>query len=74
MTRWVHMYHPDPDFSFQKGSTVILHCAAWDLEDDALTGSSLRWTSSLDGFLGTGRLTSTAKLSVGNHVITVTGN
>ncbi|MDG2147919.1 MAG: hypothetical protein P8N09_00170 [Planctomycetota bacterium] len=70
---WVHMYHPDPDFSFQKGSTVILHCAAWDLEDDALTGSSLRWTSSLDGFLGTGRLTSTAKLSVGNHVITVTG-
>jgi len=32
---WVHMYHPDPGFSFQKGSTVILHAAGWDLEDNA---------------------------------------
>lgn len=67
---WVHMYHPDPDFSFQRGTTVILHCAAWDLEDDALTGASIRWTSSLNGNLGTGRLNETAKLKVGTHIIT----
>jgi hypothetical protein len=70
---WVYIATPDPSLSYLKGATVILHGNGWDLEDLELAGASLSWTSSLDGFLGSGRLTSVADLSVGTHQITLTG-
>ena len=42
-----------------------------DLEDGALTGASLTWTSSIDGPLGTGDSFSQT-LSAGTHTITLT--
>ncbi len=69
---WVEIYHPDHGFTFRKGASVVLHSSGWDIEDRALTGGSIVWTSSLDGVIGTGRLLAVNDLSVGLHVITVT--
>lgn len=68
----VDMLTPDDATSYLKGATVILHSSGWDLEDGALEGASIAWSSSVDGAIGTGRLLSVASLSVGAHVITVT--
>jgi hypothetical protein len=67
----IGIYTPDSGFRFPKGATVLLHANAWDLEDLYLDGSRVTWTSNKDGLIGTGRLTSTADLSVGVHVITM---
>ncbi len=69
---WVTLYAPDSGFSYMKGANVILHGSGWDLEDQALSGADLSWTSNADGALGTGRLLAMSDLSVGPHVITVT--
>lgn len=63
---------PDSGKVFPKASTVLLHSSGWDLEDRGLTGSSVIWSSDLDGQIASGRVTSTTALSVGNHTITVT--
>jgi hypothetical protein len=68
---WVNVLTPDNGKTYPRGATVILHSSGWDLEDRALGGASIRWSSSLDGALGTGRLTSTQDLSVGVHTLTV---
>src|SRR4029077_12132585 len=52
------------------GDTITLTGLAFDFEDGDLTGG-LRWTSSLDGLLGTGGSV-TARLSRGVHTITAT--
>lgn len=46
--------------------------AAYDPEDGPLSGSSLSWTSSLDGSLGSGGTLSDLDLSEGMHLITLT--
>jgi hypothetical protein len=69
---WIQIFTPDSGHDYFEGATVILHSSGWDLEDHALTGTSIAWDSSLDGPLGTGRLFSIATLSVGVHSITVT--
>jgi TonB family protein len=43
-----------------------------DLEDGALSDTSLVWTSDLDGELGTGESVTTSGLSIGVHTITLT--
>jgi subtilisin family serine protease len=58
--------------TFAKGISVTFAGTGNDQEDGMLTGSSLVWTSSLDGLIGTGTSFSTASLSVGSHVITLT--
>jgi hypothetical protein len=63
---------PDPGKSFPFGATVILHSSGWDAEDFVLEGNSIVWTSSIDGQIATGRVTTVQNLSVGTHVITVT--
>lgn len=67
-----HVLTPNDSSSYPLGSTVILHSSGWDLEDRAITGDDVVWTSSLDGVIATGRITSTADLSVGTHLITCT--
>jgi hypothetical protein len=69
---WVFICTPDPDSTYQRGTTVFLHSSGWDLEDRSLGGSSIQWASDLDGPLGSGRVTSVATLSVGVHQVTVT--
>jgi hypothetical protein len=53
------------------GDVVNFAGSATDPEDGALTGTSLVWTSSRDGFLGTGTSFSKSDLSVGIHTITL---
>jgi len=58
--------------SFTQGGTVTFTGTGTDPEDGALSGASLVWTSSLNGQIGTGASVSTASLSVGTHVVTLT--
>ncbi|MBN1931792.1 MAG: hypothetical protein JW786_09320, partial [Desulfobacterales bacterium] len=58
-------------FLFGK-DTVSFNGNAVDPEDGTLSGSSMVWTSNLDGTIGTGTHFSTNKLSKGTHTITVT--
>lgn len=69
---WVEIYAPDDGFSYLQGANVILHSSGWDLEDRALTGADIAWSSDVDGALGTGRLLAVDTLSPGSHVISVT--
>ncbi len=70
---WVYILTPDAGTQHWKGANEILHGSGFDIEDRKLDGDSLEWTSNIDGVIGHGRLTSTASLSVGTHVITLTG-
>lgn len=67
----IHICTPDFGFRYFERGTVILHSSGWDLEDLALDGASIEWTSDLDGVIGHGRLTSVVDLSPGVHQITV---
>ena len=55
-----------------EGDAVDLQGSAADPEDESLSGSSLVWTSSRDGQIGTGETVSTLSLSLGTHTITLT--
>lgn len=68
---WTQILTPDNGLRIQQGATVVLHSSGWDLEDRALTGESLQWSSSVDGPLGSGRLLAVSDLSPGGHVLTV---
>ena len=63
---------PAVNTSVAAGTTVAFAGTAADPEDGALSGSSVRWSSSRDGALGTGLAFSTGALSVGAHTITLT--
>lgn len=54
-----------------QGATVVFTGTGSDPEDGSLTGTSLGWSSSLDGSLGTGSPRSVSTLSVGAHVVTL---
>ncbi len=58
--------------SYTQGSTIAFVGGGADCEDGALTGTSLVWTSSRDGQLGTGAAIATTTLSVNTHIITLT--
>ncbi|MEM9557545.1 MAG: Ig-like domain-containing protein [Acidobacteriota bacterium] len=65
----VEILAPATGLSVVEGTSVSFTGSATDIEDGELT-SSLAWTSSLDGALGTGASVATSSLSVGSHVIT----
>ncbi len=69
---WVEILTPDNNLSYLRGATVVLHSSGWDIEDRGLSGSSIQWTSNVDGAIGSGRVTATTTLSPGAHVLTVT--
>ena len=53
---------------------IVFEAFAHDVEDGLLTGSSVQWTSSVNGSLGSGAalLKEANLLTPGNHTITVT--
>jgi hypothetical protein len=51
----VQILQPGPDLSVSPGTSITLQGAATDPEDGVLTGSSLVWSSDIDGQLGTGQ-------------------
>lgn len=68
----VDIASPEDGASFEVGEAVPLRGSAVDPEEGTLPGSSLSWTSSLDGLLGTGGSLDPASLSEGVHLITLT--
>lgn len=54
--------------SYASGATVSFSASATDAEDGNLS-SSIVWSSSLDGVLGSGASLSTSSLSAGNHIV-----
>ncbi|MFO0874288.1 MAG: hypothetical protein U0575_09990 [Phycisphaerales bacterium] len=69
----VYLVTPNDGDTFRQHAEVILHAAAWDLEDLMLDDANIVWTSSLDGVIGVGRMLLVDSLQPGTHVITVTG-
>jgi hypothetical protein len=57
---------------FESGRRVVLRGNAADMEEEALTGTALHWTSNVDGPLGSGGEIEVAGLSSGLHLITLT--
>jgi hypothetical protein len=70
---WIHVVSPNDGTTHPQGATIVLHAAGFDLEDRMLDGPDLVWSSSQDGIVGHGRLTSVADLAPGVHVLTLTG-
>ncbi|MCA9284012.1 MAG: hypothetical protein KDA22_02265, partial [Phycisphaerales bacterium] len=70
---FVYLVAPNGGDAFPQHACVILHAAAWDMEDLMLNDEQILWTSSLDGVLGTGVELPYSDLSVGLHTVTVTG-
>ncbi|RMD82315.1 MAG: hypothetical protein D6820_03875 [Lentisphaerae bacterium] len=68
----VRITTPANNSSYEEGTSITFTGSADDAEDGTLSGSSLVWTSDLDGRLGTGASITTNTLSVGTHVITLT--
>jgi hypothetical protein len=63
--------HPEDGKTYPSGATVPFMASASDPQDGTLSGSSIVWTSDIDGQIGTGESISYA-LSDGIHVITAT--
>ncbi|MDY7033888.1 MAG: hypothetical protein SVY10_18495, partial [Thermodesulfobacteriota bacterium] len=61
---------PSDGSTYNEGNTISFSGSGNDVEDGALTGSSLVWTSSIDGQIGTGVSFSRSDLSSGTHTIT----
>lgn len=65
------IFHPGDGETRAASSSIPFVGEGRDLEDGALTGASLVWTSSLDGAIGTGT-SFNASLSAGTNVVTLT--
>ncbi|QRN99952.1 PKD domain-containing protein [Archangium violaceum] len=63
---------PSDGYTLFEGTALTLAGSATDAEEGRLIGSALRWTSSLDGELGTGESLSVSSLSRGKHEVRLT--
>ena len=59
---------------YVKGESVSLEAYAFDYDAGGLPNEALKWSSSLDGELGTGEELIVSTLSVGSHVITLSAD
>ena len=62
---------PNANQIFYPTQQVVLEGSAYDLEDGTLGDAAFQWSSSIDGFLGTGATLNTSELTTGNHTITL---
>ena len=70
----VQIIEPASDITVAISQTVGLVGDAFDPDTGTMEDEQLTWSSNRDGSLGTGPLASIATLSVGKHVITLTGD
>ena len=63
---------PEEDIRISPGDSLLLQGSAYDLEDGLIDRSTLQWSSSKDGDLGSGSAI-LPTLSEGKHVITLSG-
>ncbi len=69
----VKIKSPVKNSSFLEGTSINLQGDADDPEDGQLNNYSILWYSSLDGFIGTGKLVTGVVLSIGNHILKLIG-
>ena len=62
---------PSDGVSFTAGHLITFSASATDPEDGDLSGSRLRWKSSVDGQIGTDTAFGLLTLSIGEHTITL---
>jgi formylglycine-generating enzyme required for sulfatase activity len=62
---------PSDSSRFSEVSTITFEGTGTDTEDGSLSGTSLMWTSDIDGLIGFGAAF-TAELSIGTHIVTLT--
>jgi hypothetical protein len=62
---------PQDGQSFDYGAPVIIRGFGADLRDGSLTGDQLQWSSNKDGSLGTGNTLISQKLSIGDHILSL---
>lgn len=67
----VEIIGPSAGEIFRLGDLVWMRAHASDPDDGILDGEAVRWTSSLDGVLGTGTSLPITSLSAGRHTLTV---
>ncbi len=63
---------PQNGTSYDMDDVIIFQGSAIDTEDGTLSGTSLVWSSSLDGTIGTGNTVTSSALTSGTHIITLT--
>lgn len=68
----VRIISPQDGASFGTSNAIVLTGEATDLEQGELDGSSLQWSSDVQGLLGEGRSISVRDLAPGRHVISLT--
>lgn len=70
------IYIEDPEWgdSYEEGDEVFLEAEIFDLQDEKIPDSDIKWKSNIDGDLGTGNNLITDKLSMGEHTITLTAS
>lgn len=67
----VTIHAPSDRSSFPEAESITFEGSGSDPEDGTLTGSSLEWTSDVDGVFGTGETVTTSRLSEGDHDISL---
>ncbi len=67
----VQIIGPSAGEIFRRGDLVWMRVHAYDVDDGILDGDAVRWTSSLDGALGSGASLPLTSLSTGRHTLTV---
>ena len=67
-----NIINPSTSNTYPSGDNITFRGTGTDTEDGALSGSSLVWTSSVDGQIGTGTFFTYSNLSTGTHTITLT--
>lgn len=68
----VSILFPKKDGVFEEGKWMHFFGMASDPEDGNILSEHIKWTSSMDGELGTGFFLSSNHLSVGHHTLTLT--
>ena len=70
----VTILSPTQNQAFAGSQQMVFEGLSWDVENGLLAGSSVQWSSNIDGALGSGTnlLKTASQLSPGNHTITAT--
>jgi len=66
------MLQPSSGDFYSAGANVLLMGESFDLEDGVMPESAIQWTSSINGYLGSGYAVNTTSLSIGTHQIQMT--
>lgn len=65
----VQIITPASGLVFSEGTNITFTGTSFDYEDGILTGSSLKWSSDINGILGIGNSINASTLTVGSHLI-----